>query len=70
MNSVRLRRVVRAHNSAKQSINLQVYPANTLELAFHFHCRVTARIGTVHMYTKSSHATTITCTHVRLHNSD
>ena len=65
MNSVRLWRVVRAHNSAKQSINLQVYPANTLELAFHFHCRVTAR-----MYTKSSHATTITCTHVRLRNSD
>ena len=43
MNSARLWRAVGVHNSAKQSVNLQVYPANTLELAFHFRCRVIAR---------------------------
>ena len=43
MNSARVWRAVGAHNSAKQSVNLQVYPANTLELAFHFRCRVTVR---------------------------
>ena len=32
MNSARLWRAVGAHNSAKQSVNLQIYPANTLEL--------------------------------------
>ena len=42
MNSARLWRAVGAHNSAKQSVNLQVYPANTLELTFYFRCRVTA----------------------------
>ena len=43
MNSACLWRAVGAHNSAKQSVNLQVYLANILELAFHFRCRVTAR---------------------------
>ena len=44
MNSARLWRAVGAHNSAKQSVNLQVYPANTstLELTFYFRCQVTA----------------------------
>ena len=42
MNSARLWRAVGAHNSAKQSVNLQVYPANTLELTFYFRCRVTS----------------------------
>ena len=42
MNSELLWRAVGAHNSGKQSVNLQVYPANTLELTFYFHCRVTA----------------------------
>ena len=41
MNSARLWRAVGAHNSAKQSVNLQVNPANTLELTFYFRCRVT-----------------------------
>ena len=50
MNSACLWRAVGAHNSTKQSVNLQVYPANTLELTFYFRCRVTA---TVHVYTKS-----------------
>ena len=43
MNSVRLWRAVGAHSSVKQSVNLQVYPANTLELTFYFRCRVTAK---------------------------
>ena len=42
MNSARLWRAVGAHNSAKQSVNLQVYPANTLESYIYFRCRVTA----------------------------
>ena len=44
MNSARLWRAVGAHNSAKQSVDLQVYPANTLELTFYFRCRVTATL--------------------------
>ena len=42
MNSACLWRAVGAHNSAKQSVNLQVYPANTLELIFYCRCQVTA----------------------------
>ena len=42
MNSARLWRAVGAHNSAKQSVNLRVYPANTLESYIYFRCRVTA----------------------------
>ena len=39
MNSAHLWRAVGAHNSAKQSVNLQVYPA---KLTFYFCRRVTA----------------------------
>ena len=70
MNSVHLWRAVGAHNSAKQSLNLQVYPANTLELTFYFCCRVTASWHCFTCIRNPVHATTITCTHVRLRNSD
>ena len=66
MNSVRLWRAVWAHNSTKQSVNLQVYPANTLELTIYFRCRVTLST----CIRNPVRATTITCTHVRLRNSD
>ena len=66
MNSARLWRAVWTHNSAKQSVNLQVYPANTLELTFTF----VVELALSTCIRNPVHAMTITCTHARLRNSD